>query len=138
MDEIHGTCRFFTVSDNKLKSVGLSKKSDDNSVLISPCLVNNELWLNAYNRLPDKRKGLSNIKVNQNISKLISDSLKTKVYPELGINQYKDSRDFFVAYLLKNVWDVDKHGSQMNYIRDSLGHESKKITLSYDSKIKVI
>lgn len=137
MDELHGTCRFFIVSDNKLKSVGLSKKSDDNSVLISPCLVNNELWLNTYNRLPDKRKGLTNIKVNQNISKLVSDSLKAKVYPELGINQYKDSRDFFVAYLLKNEWDVDKHGSQLSYAKSLLGHDSKKITISYE-KIKVI
>jgi hypothetical protein len=137
MDEIHGTCRFFAVSDNNLKSVGLSKKSDEDSVLISPCLVDNQLWLYAYNRLPEKRKGLNNIKVNQNISKLVSDSLKTKIYPDLGINQYKDSRDFFVAYLIKNVWDVDKHGSQLNYAKNLLGHDSKKITLSYE-KIKVI
>ena len=137
MDELHGTCRFFTVSDNNLKSVGLSKKEDKNSVLISPCLVDNKLWLDAYNRLPEKRKGLDNMKVNQNISKLLSDSLKTTTYPELGIRVYKDSRDFFVAYLIKKVWDVDKHGSQLNYAKNLLGHDSKKITLSYE-KIKVI
>ena len=137
MDEIHGTCRYFAVSDNQLKAVGLSKKPDDENVLISPCLVDNQLWLDAYNHLPENRKGLDNIKINQTISKAITDSLKAKVYPILGINQYKDSRDFYVAYLIKNVWNVDKHGSQLNYAKSLLGHDSKKITLSYE-KIKVV
>jgi hypothetical protein len=137
MDELHGTCKFSLADNNCLKSEGLSKKPDENSALISPCLIDNNLWITAYNHLPESRKGLDNNKVNQTISSSISATLKNRVYPILGINQYKDSRDFYVAYLLKNTWDSAKHGSQLNYAKKLLGHDSKKVTLSYE-KIRIV
>lgn len=136
MDEIHGdSCHFELAENNCIESIGLSKKKDETE-LTSPCLISNDLWLKAWNYLPEKRKGLTNAKVNSVISRNFSESLKVSVYPILGIRVYKDSRDFYAAYCLANIWKKED-GSQIGFLKKVLGHDSKKVSLSYE-KIQLI
>lgn len=135
MAEIHGYTKFEKVGDNVIKSIGLVKKQDEDYELISPSLVDVDLWLKAYEMLPDKRKNLDAKTVNRIISSAISEALKLKVYPELGLEKYHDARDFFIGYMLETVYNRGSHGNEANFIKKIVGHESKKITASYQKLV---
>jgi len=133
MVEIHGNvCQFSKGFENDLVAVGLAKKSDDDFELESPCLVDVDLWLDAYDKLPTTCKNLDDKKINQTISTNLSKSLRN-VYSELGIEKYKDARDFYIAYCLDNLYKGELvDGKRSNFLKKLVGHESKKIGLSYE------
>jgi hypothetical protein len=141
MDEIHGDCKFEVVNDQTLRSIGLSKKREDDAELESPCLVDANKWVAVINKLPDNRRNQPNAIVNGTIRKAISESISnvfTKLdfhkFDEQGnriLGSYKDSRDFYVSYLIARDYNKSKHGSEINFAKKTLGHESKKQTMSY-------
>lgn len=137
MDEIHGFTQYEALDDKTLKNKGLSKKRDDDFILESPCLVDAYKWVLVRNKLPESRLNLPNSIVNGVISSSMSATLKPTVYPLLDIEQYKDSRDFYIAYLIATVYDRRIHGSELNYAKALVGHESKKVTLSYQKLVVV-
>lgn len=140
MDEIHGDISSYEIGfpETYLRSIGLSKKpEDDMAVLNAPCLVDVDLWLEAFAKLPEDRKGLTNAKVNGVISSAISDTLKRGTYTYLGLTKYKDARDFYIAYLIDTFYQKSLHGSEIRFIKQFLGHDSKKVSLSYQ-KVQII
>ena len=129
MDELHGTCEFFLVDSTHIKAVGLSKKSDENNEFIFQTLIDSKVWLDGYNLIPSDKKGHNQATVNLTIRKTIENH--TKSYLDLlGFKSYKDSRDFYALYMLNNFFDGGLEDT-IKYVRDILGHESTKQSLSY-------
>ncbi len=131
-DEIHGTCEYRAIDENTLEATGLSKKKDDHYKHKSPCLVNAQKWVEVINKLPVNLRDQPNSEVNQNIRKKIEKSIKDKELKFLGFTKYKDSRDFYVSYLISTEYHKSKHGSEINFAKKLLGHESKRQTLHYE------
>ena len=137
MDEIHGTCEYEVVDADTLRATGLSKKASDDSVLESPCLIDAYKWVEALNKLPENRRHQDNATVNNVIRVAIRDSVEGVLKTKLGFKMYKDSRDFYVCYLLATKYERTKHGSEINFAKKLIGHESKKNTLSYQKYVVV-
>lgn len=134
MDEIHGTCQFEAVNDTTLKATGLSKKREEDYAHESPCLINAYKWVNALNKLPEKRRNQENSVVNGTIRKAIEPVIE-RTLGQFELTTYKDSRDFYVSYLIAKDYNKSKHGSEINYAKKLIGHESKKQTLSYEKLV---
>jgi len=131
-DEIHGDCDYQAIDEKTLEAKGLSKKKDEDYVHNSPCLVNAYKWVDVINKLPENLRHQPNSVVNQNIRKKIEKSIKDKELKALGFTKYKDSRDFYVSYLISTEYRKQTHGSEINFAKKLLGHESKKQTLHYE------
>ncbi len=135
MDEIHGTCEFYpSETKGNILSVGLSKKKKDDEKLDSLCLVNPELWLKAYDNIPDQYKGCDNATVHNNIRKLMEKNQK-EVLESFGLNSYKDARDFYISYSISKIYLPNRSkigASQTAFIKKIVGHESKLVSNSYE------
>lgn len=138
MDEIHGTTEYKVVDSNTVRSIGLAKKESDDFALESPCLVDANKWVTVINNLPKNRRKQENSTVNGTIRKAIEDSIKLRVYPELGIKTYKDSRDFYISYLITRDFPTSGYRSQLAFVKTIIGHEAKKQSLSYEKFIVTI
>jgi hypothetical protein len=136
MDEIHGDCEFEVVDTHTLKSIGLSKKRTEDAELIAPCLVDASKWVKALYLLPEERRHQPNSVVNGIIRRAIKDSIGGQI-ENLGLETYKDSRDFYVAYLIATQFDKLEDGTHLAFAKKLLGHESKKQTLSYEKMVIV-
>ena len=134
MDEIHGDCEFEAVNDTTLKATGLSKKRETDYAHESPCLVNAYKWVDALNKLPEKRRHQPNSVVNGVIRKAIEPVIE-RFLEQFQLTTYKDSRDFYVSYMIAKSYNKSKHGSEINYAKKLVGHESKKQTLSYEKLV---
>jgi hypothetical protein len=138
MAEIHGTTQYEAVDSNTLRSIGLAKKQEDDFALNSVCLVDAEKWLAVINKLPEARRNQENSRVNALVRKLIEESLKPKIYKDLGIESYKDSRDFYISYLVTRDFPTSGFRSQLAFVKTIIGHEAKKQSLSYEKFIVTI
>jgi len=134
MSEIHGYTQYTALDENTLQSVGLCKKEDKDYTHVAPCLVNAYIWVAVHNKLPENRRNQETHVVNQHIRKLLEDTLKN-ILPGLGLHSYKDSRDFYVSYLIATQYNPAIHLSEISYAKKLLGHESKKYTLSYQKML---
>jgi hypothetical protein len=135
MDEIHGNTQYELVNANTIRSIGLAKKEFEDYALESPCLVNAEKWITVINRLPESRRNQPNSTVNGTIRKAIEESIKLKTRPLFGIETYKDSRDFYISYLVTRDFPTSGYRSQLAYAKTIIGHEAKKQSLSYEKFI---
>ncbi len=135
MDEIHGHTQYDVLDEKTLIAVGLSKKPTTDYTLESLCLVNAYKWLNALNKLPEKRRNQDNGVVHNTIRKLIWDVVEPTA-KGLGFRSYKDTRDFYATYIGDVVYDSDMPVTLMVFVRNMIGHESKKETLCY-GKMKI-
>lgn len=131
MDEIHGTCKFEIVDSNHIKAIGLSKKPNDDSEFVFQTLVEANVWLQAYNLIPSDKKGHPYEIVNNIIRKTIENHSREVTLNIFGQGaSYKWARDFYALYMLNNFY-VGGLEDTIKYMRDILGHESTKQTLSY-------
>lgn len=141
MVEIHGTTKFEKVDENHLKTIGLAKKESDDVELVSPCLINTDKWLAAYSKLPEKRRNQHSDIVNKVISRAISEAIAS-IIDELGFRNanpknnktkgsYKDSRDFYAAYLIEERYHKKAGKREAVYVKEALGHTSKRQGDSY-------
>jgi len=147
MEEIHGqtihyplVSRYFKKSENDYIFISqLAKSIPDKSFIFKP-LVNADLWLNCFNKLPETCKLLTEDKVNQVIS---SNCRKNKNFNNalklLGLKQYKDARDFYIAYRLTTEYKkgLTNYNNESDYVQSIIGHDSKKSGHSYEKFVIV-
>lgn len=125
-NEIHN--QKFYLKKGRLHVDGLSKKEFKKEFEIK-CLVSPKKWLEAWERLGDDVKEVSESEL-ASIKKYHGRYLKS-IYSDLGMSKYKDSRDFYGAYCVEKLYNSKIHGSQIHFLRDCLGHDSVSVSLSY-------
>ncbi len=128
--EIHGTTAYEVVDSSHIKATGLLKKSSDDFELVFHCLTDAKQWLQALNKLPEKRRNQPNSRVNSTIRPAISESLGSKI-EELGFKSYKNSRDFYINYHIDRFYDRMTHATEASYVKNLVGHSTQKIAVSY-------
>jgi len=137
MDEIHGHAKFEVIDSENIRTIGLAKKSVDDFELKSPVLVDAYKWVKALNMLPEKRRNQINAVVNGVIRKAIAESFGGCIFSNLGLEKYKDARDFYASYLLTHKYKREIHGSEISFVKKILGHEGKRQSLSYQKFVVV-
>ena len=128
--EIHGTTAYELVDSSHIKATGLLKKSSDDFELTFHCLTDANLWMQALNNLPEKRRNQPNSRVNSTIRPAISGSIGSKI-AELGFKTYSNSRDFYINYHIDRFFDRQTHGTETSYVKNLVGHSTQRIAVSY-------
>jgi hypothetical protein len=148
MDEIHGETihtdkgvnRYYELQGDKVFISQLAKNPENTSFVFSP-LVDAETWLKAHQCLPENAIGLTEDKVNKIISSNISKSpTMKKVYEDLGLKSFKDSRDFYIVYRLATEYKAGlskQYDRESDFVQSVIGHNSKASGHSYESFVIV-
>jgi hypothetical protein len=140
MEEIHGQSehfpivnRYYELRENNTIFINQLAKNPANIGFVFTPLIDSETWFKAFNNLPDSKLGLMENKVNQIVSSVLSKKLKN-TYKELGIKQYKDSRDFYIAYRVKTEYKENKtnYNNESDFVQSIIGHNAKNSGHSYE------
>jgi len=105
------------------------------------CLDDPKVIVEAWQRLDEEgRKGTSSDQVNTQLAKEFSSRLpmegkimyqKSGSLPTDGLSQFKDTRDFYAAYLANNVWQKGSGESEVNFVMRMLHHDQLGTALTY-------
>lgn len=149
MDEIHGETvhiskgitRYYKLDGEKVYINQLAKSPEYTDFKFKPIGVTSDEWLKALNKIPDTALKLLEDKVNKTVSTNISKSLKTKngVYEQLGFIQYKDSRDFYIAYRVATEFkkNLTEYNNESDFVQSIIGHDNKASSHSYQKFVIV-
>jgi len=104
------------------------------------CLIDSQLILNGLEQIDRSEVRIGHERVNARYSKDFSTRKTTammKLYHDSGLEKYKDSRDFYSAYLSRNVYVQDSLESEEHFIMKSIHHEDLVSAMSY-RKFKLV